>query len=723
MIGSMLALALQLQEAPDLLSDGTVRPQIEVPVLEGHGGEWGIELDAVLSEPQWQQAARFSGFREVEPVEGAAADPDTEILVWRSATHLYLGVNCYEPNPEGVLLQNQHRDAFLNDDDRIEFVFDTFGSSPQAYFFQISAAGSRGDALIGDNGNRFNKRWDTYWDARTRVESDRWVAEIVIPLRSIASGDQGVWRANVKRYRAATRSESRWGSGSRSARFFNLVNGGIWTGIRDVDHGYGVTLAPYVKAKRLEVRGGESDWDFGMGGELDWWLTPQLKLSLTANTDFAETEVDDRRVNLSQYSLFFPEKRDFFLEDANLFEFGPARSTSVVPFYSRRIGLVSGSEVDVDTGARLSGRAGPWDLGLLAVRTGAARIDGDEVPAGEMFVLRPSYNVTERFAVGGILTYGDPENNSRNLVTGVDSRFNDRLWGGEFDLTGYVVRSEDEAANTKGAVAGARAALRTSDWQFTNDILLSKDEFDPGIGFVRRPGQSNWSGSAVFQPRPDDANSSIRNYIFQLRPSAWFEDGFRLMSHGVNLTWFGIEWHSGDQLELQARYSGDRVTSDSFDPGGVPVGADFYDWFDVGIEFESSEARSLAVEADLRSGTWYDGTRTRLGLELNWRPSPTMAWGIDYTENQADLDNGDFATRVLGVGASLYASPRLSWENIVQGDNESDELGWQSRLRWIHRDGQELFFVVNAGWVQREDDVIVPTERDLALKLVYSVRL
>lgn len=724
MFAALLAFALPQQEAPDLLPDGQPRPVVEIPTLEApESGEWGIRLDGFLEEEVWSQAAVIDGFEEVEPYEGRAADPKTEILMWRSATHLYIGVNFLEPEPDSMVLQNQHRDAFLNDDDRLQIVFDTFGESPTAYFFQLSAGGSRGDALLGDNGTRFNKRWDTYWEARTRIQEDRWTAEIVIPFRSLASNESGVWRANFERYRGSTRTRYRWTAARREYRNFNLANGGTLTGMADVEHGLGVTVTPYFKVKRFDEHSGPRDWETGFGGEVDWWITPQLKMSLTANTDFAETEVDDRRINLSQYSLFFPEKRDFFLEDANLFEFGLPRSNSLVPFYSRRIGLVGGEEVDVDAGARLSGRVGPWDLGVLAVSTGQENIDGEIIPEGEAFVVRPSYNFSNRFAVGGLLTYGDPSDNDSNLVTGVDTRYNDNLFGGEFDLSFFAVRSEDESDDTRGAAAGARASLQTSNWQYSSQFFLAGDDFDPGLGFVQRPGQSNWSNSISFEPRPSDPGSSVRKYTFALNPSGWFEDGWKLMSHSIRFNFFGVEWHSGDKLEFDVRYAGDRVTDDDFDPGGVPVSADFYDFVDYSVEFESSEARPLAFTVDVRNGQWYDGDRIRYDFGVNWRPSPTVSLDLEYEETQADLANGDFATRVVELGANLYASPALSWQNVLQADNESDELGWQSRLRFIHRDGQELFLVANLGWIERYEDSIVPTERDLALKLVYSVRL
>jgi uncharacterized protein DUF5916 len=682
-----------------------------------------IELDGDLTESVWQQAQVIDGFTEVDPFEGRPADPRTEVLIWRSSEYLYLGVRFFEPDPNSMVLQNMLRDAFLRDDDRFVFVLDTFQSGKQAYFFQIGAAGSRGDALIGDSGQRFNKRWDGFWQAKSKIHGDRWTAEIKIPFQTLASGEDGIWLANFERFRGSTRTRYRWSGAKREFTLFNTQHGGELSGLDQVDQGLGLSFVPYVKTKRRTVNNGPAEWDSGLGGELDWWMTPQLKLSLTANTDFAETEVDRVQINLSQYSLFFPEKRDFFLEDANLFEFGP-RGNDLVPFHSRRIGLVNGQEISVNAGARLSGRAGPWDLGLLAVGTEATLLaDGSQVPTNELFVLRPSYNLSDEMAIGALLTYGNPESTSTNMVTGADMRYNADLFTGQFNLNTYLLRSDDEASGEIGGLAGVQASLRTSNWRFSQDLILAKGEFDPGLGFVRRPGQSNISTGITWEPRPTDQASSVRLYQFSLKPTFWFEGGGEIMSHNIDATLFGVEWHSGNKLSITSRYSGDRVVGTGFAPGGVPVAADYYNWSDFGLEFQSSEAQAFSYRLRTSAGSWYDGSITRLSTRVNWRPGPELALGLNYSENQARLENGDFVTRIMVVRSDFFYSPDLSWQNLIQADNQSQELGWQSRLRWIHRDGQELFLVANAGWLQDFSGSIVPTERDFTVKLVYSVRL
>jgi uncharacterized protein DUF5916 len=708
----------QAGDAPSSGDGDRTKAGFEVPTLAAE-----IDLDGELNEVVWQQAQLIDGFTEVDPFEGRPADPRTEVLMWRSSTHLYLGVRFFEPDPGSMVRQNMLRDAFLRDDDRFVFVLDTFSSGKQAYFFQISAAGSRGDALIGDTGQRFNKRWDGFWEGQSKIQSDRWTAEIKIPFQSMASSENGVWLANFERFRGSTRTRYRWSGAKREYGLFNTQHAGQISGLDQVDQGLGLSFVPYAKTKFRNINNGPNSLDSGMGGELDWWMTPQLKMSLTVNTDFAETEVDGVQINLSQYSLFFPEKRDFFLEDANLFEFGP-RGNDLVPFHSRRIGLVNGQEIGVNSGARLSGRAGPWDLGMLAVGTEATALSsGAQVPNSELFVLRPSYNFNDEVAVGALMTYGNPESNSTNLVTGADVRYNADLFTGQFNLNTYALRSDDEATGKIGGIAGVRASLRTSNWRFSQDLFLAKGDFDPGLGFVRRPGQSNFNTDITWEPRPVDSSSSVRLYQFRLRPTLWFEGGGQIMSHNLDATLFGVEWHSGNKFSITSRYSGDRVVGAGFAPGGVSVAPDYYAWSDFGLEFQSSEAQALSYRLRTSAGSWYDGSISRFSARVNWRPGSELALGLNYSENQARLDNGDFVTRILAVRGDFFYSPDLSWQNLIQADNQSQELGWQSRLRWIHRDGQELFLVANAGWQQDLDGTILPSERDFTIKLVYSVRL
>jgi len=682
-------------------------------------------IDGVLEDEAWAQAAVITDFVEVDPDEGDPADPPTELRLMRDADFLYLGVTCFEPEPEKMVLQNALRDAFLNDDDRFEFILDTFEDGKNAFFFQVSAAGERGDGLINDNGRRFNKNWDTFWKARMRISKDRWTAEIAIPFKGLSFSGKGVWRANFERFRGADRTRTRWASPLRKYRLFTVSVAGELEGMEGLDQGLGIEVVPFYKVRRNDDEVTNLGNTVGtLGGEINWRITSQLRGSLTFNTDFAETEADARRVNLTRFPLFFPEKRDFFLQDSTFFQFGEQvgfRSRpNLIPFFTRRIGLArSGDEVPIHEGARVAGRVGNLDLGALAVSTGKVR--GAGVPRGDIFVVRPSYNVSDELSVGALFTSGNPEDKGSNFVTGVDTRFaSTDLLPGNFSLNVYALRSSDEVTGDVGAAYGMQSSLRTRDWNFSFDTLTTQKAFQPSLGFVRRPGERRYASQVMWEPRPDEG--PVRRYIFGIQPVVWTDLSGELQSHRTAFNLFGVELHDGDQFMLSTIFEGDRLDQPFFIVPGSKIPTGGYDWWTVQGQVRFSDARPLSGRIVVEGGSFYNGSIGRLRVSANWRPSAFFRFGLSYREDRADLPGGDFDTRIEIVNANFSFTPDLSLENLIQADNQSDVLGIQSRLRWIEADGRELFFVVNSAWRELPGGTIIPLSRDFTLKLLYSLR-
>jgi len=717
----MIALVLWLAAAPQQHGE---HPSAQVPVIE----DAGITLDGLLNEPAWQDAALLDDFHTVEPVESLDVDPPWEVRIFRSATHVYLGMTCWEPEPEKMVLQNERRDAFLEDDDRVEFVFDTFGDGNTAYFFQISAGGSRGDALIGDNGRRFNKPWNGFWEARVVRLPDRWIVEVEIPFATLTFGENDVWGANFERGRGADRSTSRWAAAHREFRIQNVREGGELSGFAGARHGAGVELRPYLKFGGRDGAALASDdgFDFDGGGELSWHLTPQLTAALTWNTDFAETEVDARRVNLGRFPLFFPEKRDFFLQDSTTFQFGEqgsgfgnSGSSSLLPFFSRRIGRVDDVEIPVDVGTRLAGRAGPWDIGFLGVHTGAEASVG--VEDADLFVLRPSFRVDNDLAVGGLLTYGDPALDTSNTVAGADLRWNSTTWlPGNTTVNAFLVGSDDGASGESGFGFGFEGSFRSEDWRGSLRSLGSDENFRPALGFVRRPGEWLNSASAEWMPRPD--GEIVRNYKFKFTPFVWTDLEGDLISGGLRVVPFGVEWESGDEFEIELKTDHDRPPTAFEIEDGVSVEAGSYSWEQIQADFSSSDARPVSVGVQASYGGYYDGEAFKYETSVSWKPHPRFRLRFAYEENRLDMPAGDLVIRVEQLNLDFGFSPQLTWQNLVQADNDSDTLGVQSRLHWLIKDGREVFFVIETGWERLPDGTIAPEERQLTLKLVWAVR-
>lgn len=681
-----------------------------------------MRVDAQLDEPAWDHALRLDDFTEVRPNEGAPGDPATTILMMRSETHVYLGIICMEPTPDAMVLQNMSRDAFLNDDDRVEFVFDTFHDQRSAYWFQISAAGSRGDALLGDNGRRFNKPWNGFWDGKARILEDRWVAEIAIPFSTMAFGEGDTWGANFNRFRGSTRTAYRWASPRRELFLGNVSAAGDLHGFAGARHGTGLEFRPFFKAKSLNPSGGAPSHLLGdVGGELSWRFTPQLTGALTWNTDFAETEVDDRRVNLTRFPLFFPEKRDFFLQDSTLFQFGEGRrgSNNLVPYFSRRIGLFKGNEVPLDVGLRVAGRAGPWDLGVLGVHTGESANAG--VPDGDLFVFRPSYHVNKSLSVGALITSGNPTKDLDNTVLGTDLRWSSAdVLPGLARINTYLLYTDDEAIGRDGLAFGSEFDLQTRDWDYSFGLMATQNDFAPRLGFVRRAGQRRTDASVFWNPRPSEG--PVRRYSFGVAPEVWTDLAGDTISSRIRLGLLEVEWDNGDAFRFNSFLRTDRPSVDFTVADGAVIRAGEYSWTEHQLRFGTSDARALSGTGQVSFGNWYDGDLLSFSATMTYRPDSHLNLNLLYQEDRGSLTGGDFTARLERASFDYAFNPNVSLQTLVQADNISDSLGLQARFHWIVKDGREFFVVVDSGWQEITSGAIVPTSADVTAKVVYAIR-
>jgi hypothetical protein len=680
-----------------------------------------ISLDGRVDLNEWEGATLIDDFTEVEPNEGALPAFKTSCYVARDDENIYFAFICEDPEPEKMVLQNLSRDAFLRDDDRIEIVLDTFHNRQSAYFFQMSAAGSRGDALIGENGRRFNKPWNGFWDGEALIDENGWSCEIAIPFKTMRAGQDDSWGLNIQRYRGASRSEYRWANPRREVFLGNISAAGTLNGFSDMPDNYGLEFRPYFKSKRIDSRteGLESQYDFG--GELHWSITSSLKASFTWNTDFAETEVDDRRVNLTRFSQFFPEKRDFFLQDSTLFEFGEQGrgSRNILPFFSRTIGLADGSPIDIDYGLRLVGREGDFEIGALGVQT--ASHQSLNIPAGNLFVLRPSYRYNTNHNFGGLLTSGNPSALGSNSVVGLDHRYSStELFGVNFSSNTFFVNSFDEDAGERGLGFGNQMRLRGKEWSYEFSLMGTQEEFLPAMGYVRRPGEVRSQVSVEYEPIIN--GDIIRNYDFGLTPTYWSKLDGTLVSSNLDIELLGVEFHDGTNIELKSKLVTDKPNEDYEVAGGVVMPAGEYSWREYSLRYNTPSRDDLSFSNSIGGGEYYDGNIIKFNSSIIYRPSPAIKVGLSYSENRGSLPGGDFTTRLESLSINCNFGPDISWDTLLQADNESDTLGVQSRFRYILEDGRELFFVADSGWEELPNRTIVPMDNNLTLKLVYAIR-
>src|SRR5258705_2430925 len=375
-----------------------------------------ITLDGRLDEPIWREAQPLT-LTQQSPKPGAATPYETSVRIIVATDRIYFGFECKDPHPKSLAIHSMRRDETMGrsggtlTDDTVSIVLDTYGDRRTGYFFQINAAGTRTDGLISDPQSA-SLDWDGIWDARTARTADGWSAEILIPSRTL-SFTRGLneWGLNLERYVPRGRLTLRWSSPTLDSFLYDLSRSGRVDGVGALEQGKGIEFVPYGVGKTREsFPGSERSWQGAVGGEVTWKVTPQLVTVFTANTDFAETEVDTRQINLTRFPLFFPEKRSFFLEGANQYVFGLNLGEQFIPFFSRNVGLLDGAQIPIDAGVKLNGRVGRWNLAALDVQTRETTIpqqvqedlglSSPVIPGTNLFAGRVSYDFNENLRVG-----------------------------------------------------------------------------------------------------------------------------------------------------------------------------------------------------------------------------------------------------------------------------------------------------------------------------------
>ena len=702
---------------------GSAAAAQDVPVHRAFSIDEGARpvVDGVLDEAVWRAASPLVDFHQSEPVEGGEPSEATEVRVLVDRESIFVGIVCFDADPAGIRATQARRDAVLDPDDRVELLFDTFRDQRSAFWFQIGAAGSRGDALVSRNGAEFNKQWDTLWHGRARITARGWEAEIEIPVASINFDPEATsWGFNVRRYIRRRSEEVRWATPSPRFPFVSPAVAGVLEGVGGFERGLGLDVKPFAVLDHLRERGGGSDLELDGGLDLFYRLTPDSKLSVTINTDFAETEVDDRQINLTRFPLFFPEKRDFFLEDSGAFFFGPGDDLGgdAIPFFSRRIGIDPyGAEVPLQVATKLTGRTDSFSYGVLDVQTDEqGGLESENLAVG-----RFSKNVLEQSDVGVIWTHGDPFDAGRRNTYGVDFNYRTSRFRGDRNLqfSTYALKSDSEGVSDHDAAYFAQGAYLNDEVQLIGDMTVIEESFDPALGFVPRRGIKKYRGMAAWAPR---LHSSIRRLVFSVNPTLITGSDNDTESAAVTVRPLQIDWESGDNCYLNFT-TRREVLADDFEiqPGNV-IDADSYSYLRYGGVAHSSNKRAVSVAAAFQGGTFYDGRRQDYIATASWRPNAAATFDGRYERSDVDLPGGSFRVHVARSRLSFQFGPDLSWSNFVQWDNQSDSLGLNSRLWWIPRPGTELFLVLNQGWDVQEGGA-VPGERQAAIKIGTTFRL
>lgn len=696
-----------------------VRAQEPVPSLRVGALTTPVRIDGRLDEPAWQSAESTDAFRQTDPQEGAPPSVRTIVRVLADANALVVGIVC-EDDPSSIVSRSVARDADLESEDHIQIVLGPFRDGRSGYAFAINPSGARADSLIG-SGDDENSDWDGIWEAAAARQPTGWTVEIRIPLQTL-SFDSALreWDFNVQRRMEGRLETNRWAFPARQYRVIQTNRAGLLTGLPTFDVGLGLTVRPAIAAG-AGVPAPEASLDADLQPSLDviQRLGTNITLSATTNTDFAETEVDSRRTNLTRFPLFFPEKRTFFLEGSDIFGFGLGLDEDVLPYHSRRVGLVSGSEVPILGGTKINGRAGGTNFGALVVGTNDKRgVVDDEAM---MTVARVRQNLFEQSWVGAIATMGDPLGRKGSWLAGGDFTYaTSRFRGDKNFLAGvWGLATGREDLGGDASAYGITVSYPNDEWdiQFTSK-RIGRD-FDPSLGFVPRPGVYLIDGSVDNETRL--SRGPFRELTHEFRPSVVTDLAGRWESYRVFVAPINWTFRSGDRVELNANPTGERLIEPFEIADGVVIPPGPYHWIRYRFEIGTAEKRRAFTQVTWWTGQFYDGHLDQLEWEATWNPVALVTLEVSGERNAARLPAGHFTQTLFGTRAQLNLSPDVSVASYVQYDTESDLLGTNTRLRWTLRPEADLFVVYNHN-IRSLEDRWQKDSNQLLVKLQYAFR-
>jgi hypothetical protein len=689
-----------------------------------------IAIDGRLDEGPWQRAVPAAGFVQQDPKNGEPATEPTEVRIMYNNESFYMGVTCFDSDPNGWIGYQRRRDEFLQSDDRFMWNIDTFNNEQSSYFFEMNPSGLMGDALRGTGFN--NRQWDGIWNAKVVRSEIGWTIEIEIPFRTLNFDPNAEgWGINFQRTVRRKNEESVWTGWLRNQGLNRLSNAGLLTGLAGIDPGLGLDIKPYIVgfSESFPGRGDASVTnDANAGVDVFYNPAPGVRTNLTINTDFAQTEVDQRLVNLTRFPTFFQERRDFFLDGSTFFDFQStaAAGNSLLPYYSRRIGLdANNTPQKINVGGKLGGQFGTNDVGALYVRTGE-----ENGVAGEDFaVLRGKHRMLRQSYVGGLYTGRSTRGADAGVRNTLGADFllaTSTFRGGDnLSVGGFFVNTNNPNTSGKGNAFGAQIDFPNDPW--TANVLYREiqSNYNAAVGFAPRVGFRRLNSGLSYTTRPA-AHPWLRTIQYGVT-SDFVRDSEdnTLLNRDLDLTLINVGTHSQDTFAVHVLPTYERLERDfTIYPGiTLPAGSE-YTYSRYQFSAQTAQRRVLAVSPTYEVGNFYDGTRRRTALSVNVRVRPGI---IIYTTgewNQVDLAQGSFNTRLYRIVPELQFSPWMAWVNNIQYDTQSAIVGWQSRFRWILKPGNDLYIVYTHNWVDDPlQGPIYTLDRRMASKFMYTYQV
>ena len=716
-------------QTPELAIDGPPPPVAPATISRDADGRATIRavrvaeplrIDGTLDEAIYQATEPVSDFVQTLPTEGAPATERTEIWVLFDDDNFYIACRCWDTAPESEwVVTEMRRDSFnILQNERVGFMIDSFYDRRNGMVFNVNAIGGRMDGQVTDERD-YSPDWNPVWDVQTGRFDGGWTFEAAIPFKSLRfrPGREQVWGLNLSR-RVFWKNEWSYVVPMPVARepgaIFLSSLAATLVGLEAPDSGNTLELKPYAIADLTSDRTTTPLISNQLGGDagldLKYAVTQNLVADLTLNTDFAQVEADEQQVNLTRFSLFFPEKREFFLENQGLFAFGGggtgpfgAGNDTPVLFYSRRIGYArqpgssAGREVPMQAGGRLTGRIGDFSVGAMNIQTGAESVTG--TAPTNFSILRVKRDLLRKSSVGAIYTRQSVSRlgPGSGATYGVDGAF---AFHDTININTYWARTDNPLAGDDDVSYRGRVDYRGDRYGFELEHLAVGHDFNPETGFMRREDFERSFASFRFSPRPHSI-AAIRRFFSEVRTD-YYQSRAGVVETRLAQGMFGIEFESSDELFIEYTRSYEYL-DEPFDISSdvtIPVGG--YRFQDVLASFRLGRQRLLSGNVKVQHGSFYGGEKTTVefgfgggfgGGRLQLTPQLAVEPGISF--NRIELPQGSFTTELVTTRTTYTVTPLMFVSALVQYNSSNASLGANVRFRWEYQPGSELFVVYN----------------------------
>lgn len=680
------------------------------------------KIDGRMNFDEWQQAATINQFFQREPDPGEPASEQTLVKICYDEDNLYFGFRCYL-DPKDITAKELAFDASLRYDDRIQIILDTFLDKRSGFWFQVGPRGCYGDALVSKNGAALNKEWDGLWTGRASIHEEGWDVEVAIPFKTLTfRPGQSTWGLKLIRHIVKRSEADYWPTANLDSYRFQVSDAGLLTGLEGISQGVGLDVRPYGLVGVDRFEGGAKEYPADAGVDFFYQVSSGLKSALTVNTDFAQTEVDARQINLTRFSLHFPEKRDFFLDGANYFQFGiegdrqNPYAQKLIPFFSRRMGLDQNKNpIPIIWGAKVTGQLGRWNIGLMNI------MDEREQGRENFAVARISRNIGNQSSFGFIGTIGNALDQADNYLAGFDLKLATSTFrkNKNLSLTLFGLKSNTEGLDDRDRAFGGEIAYPNDFFNFRIGFHQIDENFRAGLGFVPRLGIRETYMETGFGPRPN------RWGLLQVETGAGLDYitdmSNTLLTRKINLTILALTFLSGEVFSFKSTPVYELLTEDFaiHTDNTIPIGD--YTFYRHSLEASSAPRRNFWLGGTFEWGSFFSGDKTTSTLAFGYKVSVPLFVGLEYEHNDVSLPTGQFDANVYRLNTNILFSPRMTLYNYIQYDNLSDQMGWQTRFAWILKPGNEIMLTWNSRWNEPLEHYAV-TESSARFKVRYNYR-